>query len=225
MDLFKIASGKIKRLMHRSSDITEKFHEKFYYSKCWADTKWLGVQLLKCPMDLWIYQEIIQETKPDIIVETGTYNGGSALFFANLFDLMGEGEVISIDVKRYDAVPEHKRITYLMGSSYSPEIVEKVKKLIKNKKRIMVNLDSDHTKDCVLNELKIYGELVTKDCYLLVEDSNLNGHPVYTGYGQEAGPMEAIEEYLKEHKEFEIDKSREKFLLTFNPNGYLRKIS
>lgn len=225
MNPFKIITGKMKRLFHRSNEISGKFHEQFYYSKNWSQTTWLGVQLLKCPMDLWIYQEIINETRPDVLIETGTYNGGSALFFANLFDLIGNGEVITIDVKRYDKVPEHKRITYLLGPSYSHEIVEKVKGLIENKKRIMINLDSEHTKECVLKELEIYGKYVTKGCYAIVEDTNVNGHPVYTGYGQEAGPMEAVDEFLLTHNEFVIDKSKEKYMLTFNPRGYLKKIS
>jgi cephalosporin hydroxylase len=220
---YKILKAKIKRYTHHSSELVEKFHEKFYYSKPWADTSWMGTRILKNPADMWVYQEIVFETKPDAIIETGTFNGGSALFFANLFDLMGNGEVITIDINKMDNMPEHKRITYLLGSSYSPEIAVKVELLVKDKKRIMVILDSDHSRDCVYKELNIYAKYVTPGCYLVAEDSNLNGHPVYAGEGVGPGPMEALEEFLPDHNEFEIDYSREKFLITFNPKGFLRR--
>lgn len=223
MNLHKILLAKLKRYTHHSSDLVEKFHEKFYYSKPWAETSWMGTRILKNPADMWVYQEIIFETKPEVIIETGTFNGGSALFFASMFDILGNGEVITIDVQKMENMPEHKRITYLLGSSYSTEIVKKVESLIKDKNRIMVILDSDHSRDCVFNELNIYHKYVTPGCYLVVEDTNLNGHPVYAGHGVGPGPMEALNDYLKTHNDFEIDRTREKFLITFNPKGFLRK--
>lgn len=86
----------------------------------------------------------------------------------------------------------------------------------------MVILDSDHKKVHVLNELKIYSKFVSKGSYLIVEDSNINGHPVLPNFG--LSPMEAIKDFLKENKNFIIDKTKEKFFLTFNPNGYLKRI-
>ena len=97
-----------------------------------------------------------------------------------------------------------------------------VGKLISDKDKVMVILDSDHHKEHVLNELRIYGKFVTKESYIIVEDTNINGHPVYPDFGP--GPMEAVEEFLRENKNFVIDKTREKFYLTFNPRGYLKKI-
>ena len=85
----------------------------------------------------------------------------------------------------------------------------------------MVVLDSDHDKKHVLKELNLYNEMVSEGCYLIVEDTNLNGHPVYKNFGP--GPMESIFEFMKDNKDFEIDKKREKFLITTNPNGYLRR--
>jgi cephalosporin hydroxylase len=145
------------------------------------------------------------------------------LFFASLFDLIGKGEIVTIDVKDVKERPKHERITYLLGSSTSKEIVEQVRRLVSNKGTIMVILDSDHHKEHVLNELRIYGDLVTEASYLIVEDTNINGHPVYPDFG--AGPMEAVEEFLKENKNFVVDASKEKFYLTFNPRGYLRRIN
>jgi cephalosporin hydroxylase len=97
-----------------------------------------------------------------------------------------------------------------------------VKSLIENKNKIMVSLDSDHSKEHVLKELEIYSKFVTKGCYLVLEDTNINGHPVYPDFGP--GPMEALNEFLDHNKEFIADKNREKFYLTFNPRGFLRKI-
>jgi cephalosporin hydroxylase len=183
----------------------------------------MGKHVFKCPLDLWVYQEIIFEIKPDLIIESGTYHGGSAFFFAHILDIIGKGEVVTIDVDRMPDMPVHDRIKYLEGSSISDEVVAKISESAEGKKNVMVFLDSDHKKEHVIQELNMYHKFVTPGSYLIVEDSNLNGHPIYTGFGVGPGPMEAIEEFLPSHPEFEIDKSREKFLLTFNPNGFLKK--
>ena len=87
---------------------------------------------------------------------------------------------------------------------------------------VLVVLDSDHSRDHVLAEPRAYAPLVTPGSYLVVEDTNINGHPVYEAFGP--GPMEAVQDFLKERDDFEADRSREKFLLTFNPRGWLRKL-
>lgn len=225
MIFFKRIMARINRVISPPKNIEEEFHAKYYYSKVWADTYFMGKKVFKCPNDLWIYQEILWETKPDIIIECGTFHGGSALYYAKLFDMMGtNGQIITIDVDAMPEMPVHERITYLYGSSTSEEILDKVKELIKGKEKIMVILDSDHSKDHVLKELELYHGFVTKGCYLVVEDSNINGHPVYSGFGQGPGPMEAIEAFLPRHPEFETDKSKEKFMMSFNPNGYLKRM-
>ena len=225
MIFFKRIMARINRVVNPPKNIEEEFHAKYYYSKVWADTYFLGKKVFKCPNDLWIYQEILWETKPDVIIECGTFHGGSALYYSKLFDIMNSnGRIITIDVDAMPDMPVHERITYLYGSSISAEILDKVKELIQGKEKIMVILDSDHSKDHVLKELELYHGFVTKGCYLVVEDSNINGHPVYSGFGQGPGPMEAIDEFLPKHPEFEIDKSKEKFMMSFNPNGYLKRI-
>lgn len=204
-------------------DIVKKFHELYYemHFRTWANTFWLGVPLEKCPLDCWIYQEILFETKPDVIIECGTFKGGGALFLASLLDIMGKGKIITIDIQKRD-FKQHPRITYLTGSSTSKEIISKVKNLIKKEDKVMVILDSDHTKAHVLSELEAYNDLVSKGNYLIVEDTNVNGHPIQKEYGE--GPMEALKKFMKTNDNFVIDKSKEKFYLTFNPHGYLRKI-
>lgn len=224
MIFFKRILARINRVINPPKNIDEEFHAKYYYSKVWADTYFLGKKVFKCPNDLWIYQELFWELKPDLIIECGTFHGGSTLYYAKLLDIMElPGEIITIDVDEMPDMPVHKRITYLIGSSTASDIIEKVKSAAKDKKTVIVILDSDHSKDHVLKEMELYHGFVTPGSYLVVEDSNINGHPVYSGFGQGPGPMEAMEEFLPKHPEFETDKSKEKFLMSFNPNGYLKK--
>ncbi|MEK7570692.1 MAG: CmcI family methyltransferase [Patescibacteria group bacterium] len=207
--------------------IIDAFHKLFYDSniigKTWNDSYFLGTGIQKCPLDLFIYQEILFDVKPDIIIETGTKFGGSAHYLAVLCDALKKGEIITVDITPEKNMPKHKRIKYLVGSSIDSEILKTIKGRIKKGNKVLVILDSDHSKDHVLKELKIYNKFVTKGSYMIVEDSNVNGHPVNKEHGP--GPMEAIEAFMKEEgkKQFVIDKSREKFYVTFNPNGYLKK--
>ena len=201
--------------------VSESFHELYYESRVWKDTHWLGVPVQKLPLDLWIYQEILYETRPDILVELGTAKGGSAFFFASVFDLLDHGKVVTVDIVAAGELPEHPRITYLTGSSTAGEIVQRVRDLVGDGKRAMVVLDSDHARDHVLAELRLYADLVAPGCYMVVEDTNINGHPVYDDFGP--GPMEAVTAFLEERDDFDVDSRREKFFLTFHPNGFLRK--
>jgi cephalosporin hydroxylase len=206
--------------------IVDAFHRLYYDAAgtggTWQKTAWLGVPTEKCPLDLWIYQEILHEMRPDVIVETGTRWGGSALFLASMCDLLGKGRVITIDIDVPGDRPHHERITYLLGSSTSPAILDDVHQRAKGAERVMVVLDSDHSMNHVLSELRSYADVVTVGSYIVVEDTNVNGNPVLPDFG--AGPMEAVGRFLEENQAFEPDRSREKFLLTFNPNGFLRRI-
>lgn len=201
------------------------FFQKLYYKKdnqTIFNTHWLGVPALKCPLDLWVYQEILFETKPDIIIECGTKKGGTSFFLASLCDLLGKGRIVTIDVTDFPEKPNHERVTYLLGSSTSKEIENKVRDSIKDGEKVMVILDSNHRRHHVLNELRIYNKFVTKGNYLIVEDTNINGHPVFCNYGP--GPMEAVNIFLKENYDFIVDLGREKYMMTFNPRGYLKRV-
>jgi len=212
----------LKDKLKSKKTAVDQFHRLYYDSHVWYNTFWLGIPAYKCPLDLWIYQEIIFELRPDIIIECGTASGGSALFLASICDLVNKGKIITIDTEDRKGRPEHERIVYLLGSSTSREIGEKVRSLTRNEDKVMVILDSDHRKEHVLKELGIYGKFVTKGSYITVEDTNINGHPVAPEFGP--GPMEAVEEFLEENEDFVMDKDREKFYLTFNPSGYLKRI-
>ncbi len=219
-------------------DIVSGFHKLYYdlgnLNRTWASTNWLGAQVGKCPLDLWAYQELLYRLKPDLLIETGTYFGGSAYFFATLFDLIGHGRVISIDIdsaattlSRELARPEkvrpiHPRIEYWTGSSTSPEILQRLEPIVERSPVVLVSLDSDHRKSHVLQELRLYHHFVTPGSYLVVEDTDINGHPVYPEFGP--GPWEAVEEFLKENHDFVVDQEIEnKQLLSLHPRGFLKK--
>jgi len=214
--------------MMGDADTVNEFH-KLYYThpeQTIYDTHWLGVAAQKYPSDLWVYQEILVELQPDFIIETGTYWGGSALFLAGVCELLGHGQVVTIDsvdmAESSVTRPEHPRITYLHGSSIESGVVDRVREIVAGAEKVMVILDSDHSREHVLNELKIYSDFVTPESYLIVEDTNINGHPVFPEFGP--GPMEALDLFLTTTSEFLPDPSREKFFVTANPRGFLRRV-
>ncbi len=180
------------------------------------NTYWRGVRIDKCPLDAWVYQELIYEIKPDVLVETGTLFGGSAYFYATLFDLLNHGRVITVDILEQPGRPQHPRITYLLGSSTSEEILQQIKQSIRPGEKVMVSLDSDHHKAHVLKELALYHDLVTVGSYLVVEDTRPD--PNYPA------AWDALREFLRTNSDFVPDKSREKFGFTVFPNGWLKRI-
>jgi cephalosporin hydroxylase len=201
----------------------QKFHRLYYESptQTWKNTRWLGTPAYKTPLDLWVYQELIVSLRPQLVVETGTAAGGSALFLATVCDAVGSGEVLSIDSEFRPERPTHERVTYVTGSSVAPETLNIVAEHAKGKAPVMVILDSDHSRGHVLAELREYADFVTPGSYLVVEDTNLNGHPVMPNFGP--GPKEAVVDFLRERSDFRQDAEQEKFFLTFNPGGYLRR--
>lgn len=212
-------------LSAEETEIVNRFHHLYFrrWLTLGAATKmlsWFGYRLTKCPLDLWIYQELLVRTRPDVVVETGTQFGGSALYLATMLDLIGHGRVITVDIEAMPDLPEHPRIQYLAGSSVDPHVVAQIKDLV-GSDRALVILDSDHTAPHVYEELRAYSPLVQPGDYLIVEDSNVNGHPVWPDFGP--GPMEALDRFLSETGEFVIDDRCERFMMTLNPRGYLRR--
>lgn len=204
-----------------TSVVKHYFHRLYYGDELntWKSTTWAGIPILKCPLDTWIYQEILWKTQPDLVVETGTFNGGSALYMAHLFDIIGKGRILTVDIDGRPDRPVHPRITYLKGSSVDPAIVERVKAEARGCSKVMVILDSDHSDKHVTAELAAYKDLVSPGCYLIVEDTNINGHPTRLTFGP--GPMEAVQRFMQNNNDFTVDLSCERLHLTFNPNGYL----
>ena len=199
-----------------SDAIIGSFHQLLYSSTVHMRTFWRGRPVMKLPSDLFIYQELIHLTQPDYLIETGTMYGGSALFFADMMELMGHGEVITIDSNFRPDRPAHPRIKYISGDSVG--VATEVAAIVQGK-TVLVSLDSDHEKQHVLAEMKVYAPLATE--FLVVEDTNIN-HPIQIDPPYE-GPMEAVMEFLETHNEFEIYTDAHKFLLTQHPNGWLRR--
>lgn len=205
--------------------VTEAFHKLYYAStdRTWrGGTTYRGTTVWKCPLDLWLYQELLHSVEPALIIETGTAFGGSARYLGDLCDLLDRGRIVTIDTQAFEGRFEHPRVTYVAGSSTSDETVARLEELVPAGEPVLLILDSDHTRDHVLAELRTLSRFVTVGSCIIVEDTNINGHPVYRDFGP--GPMEALEEFLRENSDFEVDPVSEKFFMTFNPRGVLRRV-
>lgn len=204
------------------------YHLWYYNNFIWDKTSWMGVPTLKSPSDMWNYQEILNLLKPALVIESGSCRGGSALFFASVMRQIGRPfAIVSVDIDR-DAIDARAladpAIEFLTMSSTDTRVQER---LIAVRQRYpgpaFAILDSDHSKQHVLAEMiSLRGVLVAGD-YLVVEDSNINGHPVFPAHGP--GPYEAIVEYFRMFPDdYAHDRERErKFGFTFAPNGFLRR--
>jgi len=184
-------------------------------------TTYFGIGAQKSPMDAWVYQEIVYETLPDVIIEIGTAHGGGTLFLAHLCDLLGKGRVIGLDISHQnvpDTVRKHPRISLVEGDAC--QNFKYVEKMISKDERVLVIEDSSHTYENTLNVLRVYSGLVKLGDYFIVEDSICHHGLVVGPY---PGPYEAIETFVTENKEFEIDRTREHFLISWNPKGYLKR--
>jgi len=198
--------------------------------------KWLGRPIIQYPQDMIAIQEIIWKTKPDLIIETGIAHGGSLIFSASILELIGKGSVLGIDIdirkhnrKQIEKHPLFKRISMIESSSIDKSIVKKVHDFSKGKKKVMVFLDSKHTLEHVLKELKLYSPFVTKGSYLVVFDTIINQMPdsFFTNklWNKDNNPQKAIEKFLEKNNRFKIDRTIDKkLLITVAPGGYLKCI-
>ena len=210
-------------------EVVRRYHVMTYANPAMWDLKWLGLHTEQNPNDVWIIQEIIAEIRPDFIVETGTSRGGSAAIWAMVQQQVNpDGRVITVDIQ--DSVAPgsfppalRDRVEFVVGNSISPEVVSRIREKVQGK-RVLVLLDSDHHRPHVLIELESYAPLVSVGSYLIVQDTNINGHPVTQVNYPELGPMEAVEEFLAGHAEFQPDRNREKLLFTMHPKGYLKRV-
>jgi cephalosporin hydroxylase len=192
-------------------------HDEIVMKRC----TWMGKQALKNPLDAWIYQEIIAETRPELIVELGTAYGGSTLFLAQMMDLIGsEGPVIAVDHSHEEFSAEHLRIRTVTGDTRAPETIDAVGRHAAGRRGMVIH-DADHAADVVLEDLRNYSRFVAPDCYLIVEDGIRDEWP-FRG-ANPPGPLTAIRRFLAEADEFEIDSDRERYLITYNPQGFLRR--
>jgi cephalosporin hydroxylase len=206
--------------------IGEEYHQWYYENRIWEQTTFLGVPALKSVSDLWNYQEILVDFKPSLIVEFGTWSGGSALYFATIMDWVSDDyHILSVDVdhaKVSESVYRNSHIELLQSDTTNPAVAERIR-VLRNAHPgpMFCILDSDHHKEHVLSELMELRSMTVPGDYLVVEDSNINGHPVRADFGE--GPYEALEEYFARYPNDYIRDVRreEKFGFTFAKNGFL----
>lgn len=213
----------------RSLDAVERFNKLYYDGGVSGTLNWRGAPMIKNPCDLWMMLELLQSVKPAVLVETGTHHGASALYFSEITKLLGSPvKVITVDINpKWHFDPEKFGITSIVGYSTNQSVLENVRHevnavLAHTPGPVLVSLDSDHSEENVTRELELYSPLVTRNSYLIVEDTNVNGHPAALDYGP--GPWEAVEKFLITHTEFVRDRSCERHLLTFFPGGWLKRV-
>ena len=229
---FVNSMNKNKSLLKKSKDwIDNVFDYEYVYH-----FRWLGRPIIQFPQDMIALQELIWKIKPDFIIESGIARGGSLIFHASILELLNHGKVIGIDIdirkhnrKEIENHPLFKRIKLIEGSSVDDSVINQIKKIIKNKKKIMVLLDSHHTEQHVLEELKKYSSFVKSGSYIIVFDTVIEDlkkhHSTNRPWGHGNNPRTAISKFLKNNKRFKIDKEiHKKLLITSCPDGYLKCI-
>lgn len=217
-------------LVHRAFQVqVDAAKHRFTY--LW---NWLGVPIIQLPADIVVLQEIIWETRPTVIIETGVARGGSVVFSASMLQLLGEGFVIGIDIdirphnrKTIESHPLAHRIHLIEGSSVDAEVVASIKRLVPAGARVMVILDSLHTHEHVLTELRAYSSLVSPGQFLVVADTGVGvkeaEHLHFDRWDASNNPLTALKAFLVESDRFEQDPFYNgKLLMTSSPGGYLR---
>ena len=201
-----------REFMHALVEKTDNF----------GDVSWLGYPVWQNVLDLWVIQEAIAEIKPAVLLECGTNRGGSARFYADLFDLMDHGRVVTVDVERLHDI-EHPRIDFLIGSSVEEPVLTRMREAAEQADGpVMVILDSDHSAGHVAKELDAYHGLVTPGSLMLCQDGIIDELPAFS-HGR-PGPLVALREFLPRHPEFEIDAHyNRRFLGSHHPDGWLRR--
>lgn len=210
--------------------------DRYDYSYLWS---WMGVPIIQLPADVMATQEVIWATKPDVIIETGVARGGSVLFMASLLEVIGKGKVIGVDIDirahnrdTIDRHPMSKRVVLIEGGSVDEGTLARVRAEIPAGAKVMVVLDSDHSRNHVLAECRAYGPLVTPGCYMVVADTVI-GHVTEETAPKKRSklwfkgnePLSALQDYMAETDRFEVDEVLNgKLVLSSSPGGYVRRV-
>jgi cephalosporin hydroxylase len=193
--------------------------------------RWLGVGVIQYPSDLITYATLLYRVKPEVVIETGTNYGGLSVFFATVMENINpSAKIVTVDIdsSKWDQEVATGRITpkmlerivFVKGDSVSTAVLDRIQGLTQGK-RGLVLLDSLHTKEHVLKELKLYSPFVSPGSYIIVNDTHLEMMKFMdTG----SGPLRAVQDFLKENKEFAIDPDLPGTLLSCAPSGFLRRI-
>lgn len=200
---------------------------------------WFGMELLQFPNDLMTYQQILVEIKPDLVIETGTYRAGLTVYFATMLDIIHpEAKIVTVDIDMTSAKSELKKlnvpakqklldkIQFIEGSSTDPEVIAQMRAKIQPGQRVLVLLDSLHSRSHVLQELQAYSELVTPNSYIIVNDTHLYRFLPEDGatpanYG---GARAAVADFLASNKNFVVDTARDRYMITCSPGGFLKRV-
>jgi cephalosporin hydroxylase len=229
---YALAMGADEGLKSKAVEIF-RASDEYNWSYQW---NWLGVPIIQIPPDIVATQELIWDYRPQFIVETGIARGGSLIFYASILELIGDGRVIGIDIEIRDhnresieSHPMSKRIDLIEGSSIDPALVSDVKAQVAGAERVMVILDSNHTHQHVLDELRLYAPMVTEGQYLIVADTVVEEIPAQEHrvrpWGPGNNPGTALEAFLQENDEFVRDPVvNAKLLVTSSRGGYLKRI-
>jgi cephalosporin hydroxylase/glycosyltransferase involved in cell wall biosynthesis len=214
--------GPVSKPVPMPGDLRDAFVAAYWRTRSWTQTSWLGHTVPNAPTDLVAYQEIVTDVGPDWIIETGTGDGGRALFLASICDILGRGQIVSIDSRPGDDLPPHPRVTYLRGRAHTDEVVRQVRAIVGPEPRGLVILGTRGAGMRMRQEFDAYKPFVAVGSYAIMEHTVLNGYPVDASFGP--GPHEAVRRILQLDGDFVADSEREKHSLTFNPAGFLQRI-
>lgn len=217
-------ADRVRRSQKDHGTMLQEYHRVWYESgHTWVYTHFMGIGIMKSPNDLWVYQSLIHDLRPKTIIETGTYQGGSALWFAFCMEACGiDGRVWTIDADDHRAC-KHPKVNFLAGDSTDPRIADALMDEIEYP--LLISLDADHSAEHVYKELNLFAPLCRVGDMLVVEDTNISWGDV-DGHKGDRGPRGGLEDYLREHEgEFVQDILCERYLLTMHPGGWLRRIA
>ena len=203
-----------------------EYHQRYFRSEFMRGIFWMGVPALKMVSDLWIYQELLVERRPDVVVEIGSHFGGSTLFIAHVMDMIGSGAVVSVDISREVFQAEHPRIATVTGDSGDPAVLEQVRALVDGKS-VMVVHDGDHAEAAVKRDLDLYADLVSVGQSLIVEDGIVDvfNPERYVLRDMDGGPLKAVNSFLAERDGAFVREDLDlRFVMSASSGGYLRRV-
>ncbi len=212
--------GRPERPTPMPDDLREAFTDAVWRNLPWRSTTWLGSPIATAPTDLLAYQEILSKVRPDWVVDIGASDPGRASFLASICELIGHGQVLSIRDADADEPPPHFRLRCQTGAPLDPEVIEHVRGLVGDGNAVVV-LGACADREATTAQFEAYVDLVKVGSYVIVTDTIVNGRPVWTSFGP--GPAEGIKQILNRHGKFVADPEMEKYALTFNPGGFLRR--
>lgn len=213
--------------------LSELWTRSGWQNKFSYELTWLGIPIIQLPEDILIMQELLWKTRPDVVVECGVAHGGALVLYASILELLGKGHVVGVDVeiRKYNrlAIESHAlshRITLVEGDSLADDTFAAVTDQIRPGDKVLVALDSLHTRAHVAAELERYGPLVTPSSYVVVFDGVMSlvaDAPNAGPNWDEDNPLEAVRDFLRTHDEFEVDPLYERLGVTYCQSGFLRR--